>query len=209
MNIIVKLSLSACVLALVGCATGKHNYVQPSEYKHNSNTKTINKSFDTLWRDAVASLGKQFFVINNLDKSSGLINVSYSGSPEKYVDCGIHNSEVADIKGKRTYSINGASPYAEYETKDGLFITSITRKMSLEGRMNLLIQPISTNQTSATVNTKYIINRAASFRSTDGRFGSANDTISFNTGGSDAFPTGTTVCTSKGTLEQEVLNLIN
>ena len=30
----------------------------------------------------------QFFVSNNLAKSTGLVNLSYSGVPEKYLDCG-------------------------------------------------------------------------------------------------------------------------
>jgi hypothetical protein len=82
----VSLSLVAVVIA--GCA-GTNGYVAPDiKVEAISNTKLIEKSREDVWNAGIAALGKRFFVINNLDKSSGLININYSGDPEKYVDCG-------------------------------------------------------------------------------------------------------------------------
>ena len=51
----------------------------------------------------VAGIGDSFFVINNLDKESGFINVSYSGDPCMFVDCGRVNSDVTTAAaGKKT-----------------------------------------------------------------------------------------------------------
>ena len=53
-----------------------------------SNTITVNKSKEEVWKELIPQIGKNFFVINNLDKESGIINISYSGDPERYIDCG-------------------------------------------------------------------------------------------------------------------------
>ena len=74
------------IAALAGCA-GQTNYIPGAPLQNYSNVKVINKSREATWNASVPQLGKQFFVINNLDKSSGFINLSYAGDPESYVDC--------------------------------------------------------------------------------------------------------------------------
>ncbi|WZB71892.1 hypothetical protein WJ968_09260 [Achromobacter xylosoxidans] len=64
----------------------------------------VDKPIDEVWTKAVPAIGKQFFVINNLDKSSGLMNLSYSGSPEQYVDCGHLNLQDQKASGVQTQS---------------------------------------------------------------------------------------------------------
>jgi len=89
-------------ITLSGCVSGKVDYMRPSQQSSLSNSKIINRSRDEVWNSSVPQLGKQFFVINNLDKSSGLINISYSGDPEKYVECGTITSYVRNVRGERT-----------------------------------------------------------------------------------------------------------
>src|SRR5690554_3895515 len=108
-------ALTALTLTvLTGCA-GKLDYHRPTTPVAMQNEKVIKKSRDQVWDDAVPALGKQFFVINNLDKSSGLINVSYSGDPERYVDCGRINSYVKNARGERTYDFSASSAAQQYE----------------------------------------------------------------------------------------------
>ena len=73
--------------SIIGCA-GKLQYFPPQTNPTLNNEVTINKSKEDVWKYLIPMLGKQFYVINNLDKNSGIINVSYGGDPEKYVDCG-------------------------------------------------------------------------------------------------------------------------
>jgi len=86
MKKLVLASLSLCVLAF-GCA-GRLEYRPPNSIAPQQNSVEINKSKDAVWKIIVPAIGKNFFVINNLDKESGIINISYSGDPERYVDCG-------------------------------------------------------------------------------------------------------------------------
>ena len=65
---------------LAGCA-GKFEYTRPTSLPTLNNSVVINKSKDEVWKQIIPMLGKQFFVINNLDKDSGIINISYSGDP--------------------------------------------------------------------------------------------------------------------------------
>ena len=94
--------LSVLIAAtLAGCAT-KVDYRPPSLASVPSNSKVVDKPIDEVWTKAVPAIGKQFFVINNLDKSSGLMNLSYSGSPEQYVDCGHLNLQDQKASGVQT-----------------------------------------------------------------------------------------------------------
>ena len=60
------------VLALVaaGCA-GRLDYVRPTADPRMDNVKTIDRPRDVVWNAAVPALGKQFFVINHLERRPG------------------------------------------------------------------------------------------------------------------------------------------
>ena len=202
--------LLAAVVA--GCA-GKVEYVRPTTTSSVINSKTIEKPRDTVWKSTVPELGKQFFVINNLDKSSGLINLSYSGDPESFIDCGRIVSYVKNARGERTYDFPGSREQQTYEVMNpnGLFF--VERKMSLEGRVNLIFEEIGSNSTKVTANTRYVITRHITVRQVGNNFPqSRTDTISFNSGGSALFPANidgqATQCVSTGKLERDILSLI-
>lgn len=207
------IALSLTTAAIVGCA-GKVDYVRPSvQPTASSNAKVIEKSRDAVWNASVPELGKRFFVINNLDKSSGLINISYTGDPVKYVDCGQVSSYVKNARGERTYNFAGASAQQTYEimNNNGLFF--IDRKMSLDGRVNLVFEEIGPNQTRVTANTRYVINRQQIIRSAANNFPqTVSHSISFNSGSSASFPAANdgraAECAATGALELEILSAI-
>lgn len=152
------------------------------------------------------ALGSSFFVINNIDKESGFINVSYSGNPEKYVDCGIIDSYVENVRGKRTYRFPGSSAYKEYEIMEKGQLFFAKRKMDLEGRINIIVQEVSLDSTTVTVNTKYILTKDVLLSNVQNQSYHTNDSISFNTNGGASFPQALTTCYATGALEQEVLS---
>jgi hypothetical protein len=209
-----KLSLLLSAILLVGCA-GTQSYTPPIGTTAATNEKIVNKPIDKVWKTSVAELGKRFFVINNLDKASGLINVSYSGSPESYVDCGQVTSYVKNARGERTYNFPASRAEMNYEIMNGNGLFLIHRKMNLEGRINLIFEPIGTSKTKVTANTKYVLTRSTSVTSVAGNGIPSNNssTISFNSGGYASFPpssNGESVkCYSTGQLEQELLGSIN
>jgi hypothetical protein len=141
------------VVFIVGCA-GKLDYARPSAPPTVSNAKTIEKPRDTVWNASVPELGKQFFVINNLDKSSGLINVSYNGDPENYIDCGRITSYVKNARGERTYDFPGARAQQSYEVMNANGLFFVERKMSLEGRVNLVFEEMGPDVTKVTYHLK-------------------------------------------------------
>lgn len=209
---LVLIAIVASVLA--GCA-GKVDYIRPStQMTHGQNIKLIQKPRDAVWAASVPALSRQFFIINNLDKSSGLINLSYSGDPEKYIDCGRITSFVKNAQGERTYDFAGAKAQQNYEIMDpsvGLFF--LDRRMSLEGRVNLVFEEVDANTTRVTANTRYVVTRTQVVRQAGGGFPqNSNDTISFNSGARAPFPANQrgefAECAARGVLEQEVLSAV-
>lgn len=199
--------------SLPGCMAGKFDYVRPITKKEYSNSKIIERSRDDVWNKSVAQLGKQFFVINNLDKSSGLINISYSGDPEKYVDCGTITSYVKNAVGERTYQFPASSAQKSYEVMETPNLLFVNRKMSLEGRINLVFEDLGGNKTQVTANTRYAITKQVEVRNTQGQTQNLSDTVSFNSGDSGTFSTlnpnnPATECKSTGRLEQDILSKI-
>ena len=194
------------VLFIIGCG-GKVSYIQPSQSYKTKNSVTINKPKSQVWNNLIPSLGSSFFVINNIDKDSGFINISYSGNPEKYIDCGIIDIYVKNLRGERKYHFPAASAYREYETmENGNNLLFYKRKMNLEGRINIIVQEVSADSTLVTVNTKYVVTKDIIVSNPQGQSTHLNDKISFNTNGSASFLQATTTCYATGVLEREVLS---
>jgi hypothetical protein len=200
------------VVFVSGCA-GELRYVRPNVPTPHVNYKIVDKPREAVWNASVPELGKQFFVINNLDKSSGLINISYSGDPEKYLDCGRIKSHVTNLAGDRTYDFPGAKAQQSFEvmTGNGLFL--IDRKMSVDGRVNLVFEEVSPNQTKVTANTRYVVQRQQTVRHAGDNFPQlTSDSITFNSGGSSSFAANAdgraTECIANGVLEREILSAI-
>jgi hypothetical protein len=202
------------ILLLSGCA-GKVNIIRPTTPRNAiNNFKIIDKPRDAVWNSSVPGLGKQFFVINNLDKSSGFINVSYNGDPEKYVDCGRVTSYVKNARGERTYDFPGAKAQQQYEVMYENQLFFVNRGVSLEGRINLVFEEVSPRQTKVTANTRYIVQRQVAVTAMANNITQSNvDSISFNTGNSGLFAPNKNgqilECVATGALEQEILAVIN
>ena len=206
------IAILASLLLVASCA-GKLDYIRPSTEPRVENTKVIEKPRNAVWNAAVPALGKQFFVINNLDKSSGFINLSYTGNPETFVDCGRVVSYVKNARGERTYDFAGAKAEQTYEVMNDAGLFMIQRKMSLEGRMNLVFEELGPSRTRVTANTRYVVSRSIQAQGGSGGLQSLNDSVSFNSGAGASFPATrdgrATECVSTGKLERDVLSVIN
>jgi hypothetical protein len=199
----------------ISACAGKIDYVRPTaQVTPFSNVKTVDRPREAVWNTSVPELSKQFFVINNLDKSSGLMNISYTGDPERYIDCGRITSYVKNVRGERTYDFAGAKAQQTFEILNpsiGLFV--IDRRMNLEGRVNLVFEEVGPNATRVTANTRYVATRAQVGRNAANNFPqTSTDSISFNSGGGASFPPNaqgnSTECVSTGALEREILSAI-
>lgn len=143
-----------------------------------------------------------------------MINLSYSGDPEKYIDCGRISSFVKNAQGERTYNFAGAKAQQNFEVMNpGVGLFFLDRRMSLEGRVNLIFEEVDANNTKVTANTRYVVVRTQTVRSAAGGFPqNSSDSISFNSGGSAPFPANQrgeySECAARGVLEQEVLSAV-
>jgi len=157
----------SCV-CLSGCVTGgksSSDYTPPRGADMVVHETIVNEPFETVWDRLVGKLASGFFVINNIDKASRLINVSYSSdSPGEYIDCG---------RSRREFSFQGESRAYDYAVADsstykadggtwGEFhnlprIVDIARRTAVEGRINLYVAPVNASQTRVSANVKYIL----------------------------------------------------
>jgi len=174
----------------------------------------IPKPREAVWAATIPALGKRFFVINNLDQSSGLINVSYSGDPEWYIDCGTISSYVKNARGERTYTFNGSKASQSYEVMPGgTHLFRIDRTMSMEGRVNLIFEALGSSRTRVTANSRYVLKRDQLIADTQGRSRSHSHSISLNTGQLASFPANNEgealECIPTGRLEREILETID
>ena len=83
----------AFVFVVCGCVSGTSRFTPPAEARTVVNHRVIAKPFDEVWANLLSELTESFFEINNLEKGSGLINVSFSApsdgwSPPDKLWCG-------------------------------------------------------------------------------------------------------------------------
>jgi len=194
------------VIFLGGCAT--HSAMLSKPLAHNAKTqKTVEKSFDSAWKEMVSGLSKSFFVINNIEKESGIINVSYSSDdPYEFIDCGVLNSTV---DGKTTAIDLSQDQTYPWPYRQGVytFAGKARRDVSLSGRVNIYLEKKGDSSTEINVNAKYVVSAVEQFFSNTG--------VALNRVKNDTtFQTGTTgsmqniVCRSTGQLEKQILSFV-
>jgi len=163
---------------------------------------------------SISRLGNKSFVIDNPGKSSGLLSVSYSGDPEKFIDCGHVTSHVKDAGGQRDYDFPGAKAQMTYDIMNGNTLLHIDRKMSVTAHVSLAFREINPNQTKVTANTLYVVRKDVTSTNADTDFHQSwSDSVSFTTRGAAPFgneinSAATTSCVATGELEREVLTAI-
>lgn len=205
--------LLAMVCMVDGCAFGSASYVQPAPVQDIDIERVVDAPRDQVWDHSIPELAKHFFVINNIDKSSGLINLSFSGNPEQYIDCGRIHSEVLAPSEDETYDFPAARESQAYELVSDGVVRHVNRTMSLDGRVNIILQEIDGGTTRVRVNTRYVVTRNLS-QHLAGEYPSiSTDTIQFNSNGSSWFPAGpdgvATICHANGSIEKAILELVH
>lgn len=219
------------IFIVTSCATTSDsslNYLTPNSVKI-QNEKIIDKEFNELWDNLVGDLSKTFYVINNIDKQSRLLNVSFrvTNNISDYVDCGVSERKfsLASKVENTSYKVADPSSYFyEFPTQTSLPNTQyaeIFRIPSLEGRANIYVAP-SDKGTKVSINTRYTwsirneytpylymplydSHRKSSERKRDDGI---IEPISFNTNQTSMESPGGVVCSSTGKFENDILDLI-
>jgi len=202
--------LGIATLILSGCAaSSSYNYLAPDTSGKVKNNVVLDEEFETVWSRLVKNLSADFFVINNIEKASRLINLSFSSSkPSEYIDCGTTNRQFKNIRGVQNYSYSTAdsSRFAFTDARGIPF--NVVRDTNLEGRVNIYVAPDG-GKTLVRVNSRYILGIKVSSYDLAGRpAGTAGHTWAFNTNKpySQRAPSGTTIeCTTNFEIEGRIL----
>jgi hypothetical protein len=227
-----RICLFILISLLCGCATQGANTSQytPGNRTKIDNETTVDGSSSRVWDVLVRDLAKSFYVINNIDKESRIINVSFTSTePADFVDCGrtvrtfTEGSNVEryeyDVAGKATFKV--AANKQEHPAFSNYAVWS--RSPTLEGRSNVYLAPAAgdAGKTTVSVNTRYVLNvrlKGDAFAKhisggVQGRGRLPEDTATFtfntNTVGTGDSANGVVVtCFSKGKLEKEILQMV-
>ena len=202
------LSSLIMIIALSSCAVEKKNltenvgkYVPPNIDDTNfKNSVITNKNFHETWTSVIDFIDDSFFKIQNLEKDSGLITLSFgSNEPENFIDCGDFEYTLFFTGEKFKGS------YIDY-AKSGLLAV-------LEAKMNINIQKIDNESTKVSINTNYTFSTQHALGYYDPEL---NQTYSFVSGGyqtidvlypiSGSIPTRT--CKSTNFAENSIFNVI-
>ena len=197
-----KLTSISIIIFLTSCAAPVVNnivYEEPVQIDYTKSV-TFNEPFDVVWDGVIDYATESFFAISSYEKDSGLMTLSFTSTPENYVDCG-------------KWIVNGTvNDYVQFmRLRPG---TSVT----LNGVMNLRVVERSEGQTTLTSNARYILNITQSGFSYDLNYNrvpySYSDTYTFDSRSVEKLaisnPTAGTIpfrtCGPTGAAEQAILN---
>ena len=205
--------LGLCVVT-TGCLSGSLQYNPPVTAIAPIVPVTIEKPRADVWKSIVPKIGQSFFVINNLDQSSGLVNVSYSGDPEAFVDCGHIVSVVTNARGTRTYDFAAAKASESYEVKVNNDLYGARRSMNLEGRANLILEEVGPSSTRVSVHVRYVLTKTTVVTTVLGASSAPEvTTTGFSSGEQGSFDgpgAGVkTYCKSNGEMERRLMALVS
>jgi len=163
------MSLSIFIFGLSSCVSVKATYTPPlQEESHNKYSKIINKTYDEVWDALINYSASTFFGIENFEKESGLLTLSFgASSPQDYITGGYWKTDI--VYGVNELHFEG--DYVEY--------ISLYQNGSLSGKMNIVVKKINDNSTQVIVNARYVF--SSNVIDVNGR--NHSDTWSFNTGG--------------------------
>lgn len=193
------------------------------------NEKIVESDFDDVWDELVGDLSKTFYVINNIDKQSRLLNVSFriTDGISNYVDCGvsIKKFRLASMESNTKYKTADSSSYfyiADQTNSPNTTYYEVYRSPLLEGRANIYVAP-SDKGTKVSVNSRYtwifrgeydtfiyspLYDRHYSQDSVGRRQFNSSDPVAFNTNQIGGRPS-EVQCVSTGKFEKEILNILN
>ena len=200
-TLVMTVLLFSCAVEKEKLTENVGKYVPPNIDDINfKNSIITNKNFEETWTSVFDFVNNSFFKIENLEKDSGLLTLSFgSKEPENFIDCGDFEYTLfftgEEFKGS----------YIDY-VKSGLLAV-------LEAKMVINIKKIDNESTKISVNTNYTFSTQHALGYYDPKL---NQTYNFVSGGyetidvinpiSGSIPTRT--CKSTNFAENAILNII-
>jgi len=163
--------LGAVALLPIGTACISADYRPPELGDHEAEyERTVDRPFDETWQALVDYAASTYFGIENFEKDSGLLTLSFGAeNPGDFVDGGYWKARGGNL----AQSIDFEGNYVDYAT---MYLEG-----RLQARMNIVVRPVNDETTAVRVNTRYVF--AVSRQDGSGRH--YTETWSFESGGSD------------------------
>ena len=142
-SLVMTILLFSCAVEVEKLTENVGKYVPPNiEDTNFKNSVITKKNFNETWASITDFVNDSFFKIENLDKDSGLLTLSFgSKETENFIDCGDFEYTLfftgEEFKGS----------YIDY-AKSGLLAV-------LEAKMNINIQKIDNKSSKISINTNY------------------------------------------------------
>ena len=200
-SLVITIFISSCAVKKEKLTENIGKYVPPNIDDTNFKSSIItNKNFEETWTSIIDFVNDSFFKIENLDKESGLLELSFgSKEAENFIDCGYFEYTLfftgEEFKGS----------YIDY-AKSGLLAV-------LEAKMNITLQKIDYESTNVSINTNYTYSTQHALGYYDPKL---NQTYNFVSGGyqtinvinpiKGSIPTRT--CKSTNFAENAIFNVI-
>lgn len=139
--------LLALPLAFASCETAKYEPPQAAVKTADNWSRTIDKPFEVVWPALIEHAAASFFSIDNFEKDSGLLTLSFGSSNIKEFVTGGHweFNRPADL-GVPAIKFNG--DYAEF--------LELYQGGALEGKMNIIVQDKG-ESTQVQVRARYVV----------------------------------------------------
>jgi hypothetical protein len=188
---------------LAGCGSPRPpalDYLPPSGNPAATPSAVVRQPSWLVWSSILDHLEQRGVPVGDLDEAAGEMVVRYTGDPEPYVDCGWI---VAYRKDELERTPAASADASFLRRHDGEAVT-LERDLTLDARMSVVVEPEGeaavVRTESVYVLTKTIVPEAAEEPL-------HSETISFESGESGTFSSGTT-CQPTGDLEQLVLDAL-
>lgn len=154
----------------------------------------------------MGNLAESFFVINNIEKDSGIINLSFTANePQLYVDCGTATLTVNDTSHTINFAQNAQYPYV-YEQGIHSFVGHTNRYVLLSGRINVYVKVVDDHNTRASANSMYVLSgNIERFTNTGQLYQRRPISDSFSSKSPSMNTDGGVACQSTGELESAVI----
>jgi hypothetical protein len=136
---------------LSSCASHSLNYNPPKE-RETTTSKVVNKQFKSVWDQLIEGLAQKNYVIDSVNKDSGLIVVSKKlNPPSTYADCGKWDGHFKNMRADEKYNFDGADSANYMINNDGVYF-AINRTANLNSKSNIFVKKVDEKKTLISVN---------------------------------------------------------
>jgi hypothetical protein len=168
----IPLSLLMALSLVVGCGADERTIESSASYEppiaHRIVVETVvDLPSDQAWDELIRRLSESSFRVATLEKASRFVSIELESSsdlatsanrPRRYVDCG-RTTRILSVNGeieRFAYEVADSSRHREsIVVPDGFRVSEVDRRVELESRSTLYLQPEGKRRTRITVKARY------------------------------------------------------